>query len=139
MVELSSPLKYHMSDLIYYFGLGAGGKLGKQIALLGAIAAMAKGMLHEFDNDDNPTNSSIKKELAEFTTMIDMLERAYNPLIDTNPYLFAKARRIRKGVNIASVVAYSIISKHNLVSGNIMRSRLAEKFGGDRIKGYDDD
>ena len=50
MVELNTPLKFHMNDLVYYLGISSGGNLGKQISLLGAIAAMAKGMLYRFNS-----------------------------------------------------------------------------------------
>jgi hypothetical protein len=134
-IELNTPLKYHMNDLIYYLGISSGGNLGKQIALLGAIAAMAKGMLYRFNA---PQYKDMQEELDEFASLVDMLDKAYNPMIDSNPYLFPKARRIRKGVHIAEVLAYSIIEKHNLVSGNIMRARLVDAFGKERIKREDD-
>lgn len=140
MVELNTPLKYHMNDLVYYLGISSGGHLGKQIALLGAIAAMAKGMLYQFVGEQY---REIQDEIDEFVDLTDMLDKAYNPLLDTNPYLFPKARRIRKGVHITEVLAFSIIEKHNLVAGNIMRARLVDAFGKDRIKSperqYDSD
>lgn len=131
MVDITSPLKYHMNDLVYYLGVSSGGNLGKQISLLGAISAMAKGMLYTFNSDKD---KSIQEELDEFILLVDMLDKAYNPLIDTNPYMFPKARRIRKGVHTVEVLAYHIITVHNLVAGNIMRARLVDQFGKDRIK-----
>jgi hypothetical protein len=131
MVELNTPLKFHMNDLVYYLGISSGGNLGKQISLLGAIAAMAKGMLYRFNSIEF---KEIQDEIDEFVMLTDMLDKAYNPLIDSNPYMFPKARRIRKGVHIAEVLAFSIIEKHNLVAGNIMRARLVEQFGKERIK-----
>lgn len=120
-----------MNDLVYYLGISSSGSLGKQIALLGAISAMAKGMLYSFNSEkDKP----IQEELNEFALVVDMLDKAYNPLVDTNPYLFQKARRIRKGVHTVEVLAYHIITVHNLVTGNIMRARLVDQFGKDRIK-----
>lgn len=136
MVDITSPLKYHMNDLVYYLGVSSGGNLGKQISLLGAISAMAKGMLYTFNSEkDKP----IQEELDEFVLLVDMLDKAYNPLIDTNPYLFQKARRVRKGVHTVEVLAYHIISVHNLVAGNIMRARLVDQFGKDRIKTVPED
>jgi len=133
MVDITSPLKYHMNDLVYYLGISSGGHLGKQISLLGAMAAMAKGMLHAF-NSESEQDKEIQAELDEFVLAVDMLDMAYNPLIDTNPYLFQKARRVRKGVHTVEVLAYHIIANHNLVTGNIMRARLVDQFGKDRIK-----
>lgn len=88
MVELNlnTPLKYHMNDLVYYMGISTGGHLGKQIAYLGAIGAMTKGMLYKIDLPE------IHEEVDDFIAMVDMLEKAYNPMIDSNPYLFNKAR-----------------------------------------------
>jgi len=122
-----------MNDLVYYLGISSGGHLGKQISLLGAMAAMAKGMLYAF-NSESELDKEIQAELDEFILAVDMLDKAYNPLIDTNPYLFPKARRVRKGVHTVEVLAYHIISNHNLVTGNIMRARLVDQFGKDRIK-----
>ena len=122
-----------MNDLVYYLGISSGGHLGKQISLLGAMAAMAKGMLYAF-NSGSEQDNEIQAELDEFILVVDMLDKAYNPLIDTNPYLFPKARRVRKGVHTVEVLAYHILANHNLVTGNIMRSRLADQFGKDRIK-----
>jgi len=138
MVDITSPLKYHMNDLVYYLGISSGGNLGKQISLLGAISAMAKGMLYTFKSG-SITDTNLQAELDEFILLVDMLDKAYNPLIDTNAYLFQKARRVRKGVHIVEVLAYHIISQHNLVSGNIMRSRLVDQFGKDRIKTVPED
>jgi len=140
-----------MNDLVYYLGIASGGNLGKQIALLGAIAAMAKGMLYRFQPKTITENGKeifdpyhykpVQDEIDEFVTLVDMLDKAYNPLLDTNPYLFPKARRIRKGVHITEVLAFHIISEHGLVAGNIMRSKLADHFGKDRMIGgtTDDD
>jgi len=143
-----------MNDLVYYLGQSAGGNLGRQVALLGAIAAMAKGMLYRFqpvakiEKDENGNDylnpdiynyKPVQDEIDEFVMLTDMLDKAYNPLLDTNPYLFPKARRIRKGVHITEVLAFHIISEHGLVAGNIIRSKLAEHFGKDRSKGWDDD
>jgi hypothetical protein len=136
MVELNTPLKYHMNDLMYYLGMSSGGSLGKQIALLGAIAAMAKGMLYKFNSEEFKQDQA---EVDELIDLVDMLDRAHTPMVDTNPYMFVKARRLRKGVHIAEVLAYHIIEKHGLVAGNIMRSRLIEQFGKGRIKGMDDE
>jgi hypothetical protein len=133
MVDTASPLKYHMNDLVYYLGISSGGNLGKQISLLGAISAMASGMLYTF-NSDSKADVALQSELSEFVLLVDMLDKSYNPLIDTNPYLFQKARRVRKGVHTVEVLAYHIISHHNLVMGNIMRSRLMDHFGDGRIK-----
>jgi hypothetical protein len=138
MVDITSPLKYHMNDLVYDLGRASGGNLGRQISYLGAIAAMGKGMLYPF-NSDSETDKEIQAELDEFILLVDMLDKAYNPLIDTNPYLFQKARRVRKGVHTVEVLAYHIISRHNLVTGNIMRSRLVDQFGKDRIKTMPED
>lgn len=154
MVDLNTPLKYHMNDLVYYLGISSGGNLGKQIALLGAIAAMAKGMLYRFqpvdrhykDEDGNDCieydiyhYKPVQDEIDEFVSLTDMLDKAYNPLLDTNPYLFPKARRIRKGVHITEVLAFHIISEHGLVAGNVMRAKLAEQFGQGRMKQDDFD
>ena len=133
MVDITSPLKYHMNDLVYDLGRASGGHLGKQISLLGAIAAMAKGMLYAF-NSESKQHKEIQAELDEFILVVDMLDKAYNPLVDTNPYLFQKASRVRKGVHTVEVLAYHILANHNLVTGNVMRSRLADQFGKDRIK-----
>jgi len=130
MVDFNSPLKYHMNDLVYYLGIASGGDLGKQIKLLGAISSMAAGMLYRFPRDTYP---ELNEELDEFIEMVDMLDKSYTPMVDTNPYLFQKARRLRKGVHVTEVLAYHIITDHNLVAGNIMRSRLAEQFGKNRI------
>lgn len=144
MVELNTPLKYHMNDLVYYLGLSTGGHLGKQIAYLGSMGAMMKGMLYQFqptdrmkaDGDERyEVFQKIQAEIDEYIGLVDMLEKAYVPMLDTNPYLFNKARRVRKGVQIAEVLAFHIVTKHNLIAGNIMRQRLAEQFGKDRIKG----
>ena len=122
-----------MNDLVYDLGRASGGHLGRQISLLGAIAAMAKGMLYTF-NSDSEMDITLQAELDEFILLVDMIDKTYNPLIDTNPYLFQKARRVRKGVHTVEVLAFHIISRHNLVTGNIMRSRLVDQFGKDRIK-----
>jgi hypothetical protein len=138
MPQITSPLKYHMNDLVYYLGMSAGGHLGKQIAYLGAISAMAKGMMYNLnpqiknsDGDviDNPT----VVELDTFIAAVDLLDRAYVPSFDTNPYLFHKARRIRKGLQVVEALGYHILSENELIAGNIMRARLAEQFGKDRI------
>jgi len=131
MVDLNTPLKFHMNDLVYYLGISSGGPLGKQISLLGDISVMAKGMLYRFNS---PDFKDIQDELDEFVALADMLDKAYKPMIDSNPYMFQKAYRIRKGIRITKVLAFSIIEKHNLVAGNIMRARLVEQFGKERIK-----
>ena len=145
MVDLNNPLKYHMNDLVYYLNLSTGGNLGKQISYLGAIGAMAKGMLHPFRPERAPDEKTaasyqrLQDEVDEFVEMVDMLDKAYRPMLDTNPYLFQKASRVRKGVQIAEVIAFHIIGENNLIAGNIMRARLVDKFGKDRIKGADGD
>jgi hypothetical protein len=145
MVDLNNPLKYHMNDLVYYLNLSTGGNLGKQISYLGAIGAMAKGMLHPFRPERAPDEKTVvsyqrlQDEVDEFVEMVDMLDKAYRPMLDTNPYLFQKASRVRKGVQIAEVIAFHIIGENNLIAGNIMRARLVDKFGKDRIKGADGD
>ena len=156
MVEFNTPLKYHMNDLVYYYGVSTGGSLSKQIAFLCAIGAMMKGMMYMYSPDAPDVieglksidskkrdaaekiaegNRKIQSEIDTYIKMTDMLSMAHSPLIDSNPYLFKKAARIRKGVNIAAVLGFHIIEKHNLVAGNIIRGRLAEHFGKDRIKG----
>ena len=128
-LTINTPLKYHMNDLVYYMGMSTAGHLGKQIAYLGAIGAMMQGMMYKIQVP------AVRAEVDEFVALVDMLDKAYNPLIDTNPYLFNKARKIRKGVNIAKVLGFSIIAENNLISGNLMRARLMDQFGKDRIKG----
>jgi hypothetical protein len=128
-VNINTPLKYHMNDLVYYLGMSTGGNLGKQIAYLGAIGAMAKGMLYKINDKE------IQDEIDEFVDLVDMLDRAYTPMIDSNQYLFSKARRIRKGVHIAEVLCFHIITKDNLIAGNMMRAKLMEQFRQDQIKG----
>jgi hypothetical protein len=124
---------------VYYLGISSGGNLGKQIALLGAISSMAKGMLYRFkphDSYPDAVNASYKKiqdGVDELILLTDMLDKYYVPMLDTNPYMFQKARRLRKGVHITEVLAFSIIEEHNLVSGNIMRARLVDQFGKKRI------
>jgi hypothetical protein len=146
MVELNTPLKYHMNDLVYYLGISAGGNLGKQIAILGDIAAMAKGMLYQFQPKENSKDDpeivsynksvqAIQDEIDELVDMVDSIERAYTPNLDSNPYLFNRARRVRKAIRISKVMAFNLVTKHNLISGNIMRARLVDAFGKDRIKG----
>jgi len=156
MVEFNTPLKYHMNDLVYYYGVSTGGNLGKQIGYLCAWGAMMKGMLYKYDPDDariieemngiderkkrdaslqRQSYLRIQNEVDTFIKLTDLLSQAYFPLIDTNPYLFKRASRIRKGVNIAAVLGFHIIEEHNLVAGNIIRGRLAEHLGKDRIKG----
>jgi len=148
MVDVNTPLKYHMNDLVYYLGASTGGSLGKQISFLGAIGAMTKGMLYKYNPDDPRIQSDpklrgeflrIQTEVNTFVGMVDLLSSAYFPLIDTNPYLYKRAARVRKGVQIAQVFAYHLIEQHNLVSGNMIRGKLAEHFGADRIKGMTDD
>lgn len=139
MTDTSSPLKYHMNDLVYYLGISTGGNLGKQISYLGSIAAMAKGMTYEFDNPNVPEQAQLQSEIDDLVNVVDMLERAYRPMYDTNQYLFQRARVIRKGVQIAEVLAFHIISKHNLIAGNIIRARMANEFGKSRRDHLHDD
>ncbi len=127
-----------MNDLVYYLGIATGGHLGKQIAYLGAISAMAKGMTYTIKNEEDVS------EIEAFISAVDMLDKAYVPSFDTNPYLFHKARRIRKGIQVIEAFAYHLLTKHELIAGNVMRARLAEQFGKGRIlqsdspEGYDD-
>jgi hypothetical protein len=127
-----------MNDLVYYLGLSTGGHLGKQIAYLGAISAMAKGMMYNLQPEikdhtgiliENPT----VVELDTFIAAVDALDKSYVPSFDTNPYLFHKARRVRKGLQVVEALAYHILTENELIAGNVMRARLAEQFGKDRI------
>lgn len=138
-----------MNDLVYYLGQSTTGSLKNRLACLGQIGSMMKGMLYEYDPDNPALAGSTKpgdiglrqsyvqmqEEVDTYITMVDLVDHRYTPLMDTNPYLYKQASRVRKGAEICSVLAYHIIAKHNLVSGNIMRARLAEHFGQDRIKG----
>lgn len=144
-IDLNTPLKYHMNDLVYYLGMSTGGNLGKQIAYLGAIGAMMKGMLYRFTPESVTGKSSedefqrrqyakLQDQIDTFVIMVDMISKAYTPMMDSNPYMFNHARRIRKAVHIAEVLAFHIIEKNGLVSGNMMRARLVDQFGKDRIK-----
>ncbi len=134
----NSPLKYHMNDLVYYLGIATGGNLGKQIAYLGAIAAMAKGMLYTLPKT-NEKGETIRNyvELETFIQSVDILDKAYLPAFDTNPYLFHKARKIRKGVQVVEALAYHILTENDLISGNVIRAKLAEQFGKNRIIGQE--
>lgn len=133
-LNINTPLKYHMNDLVYYLGMGTAGHIGKQIAYLGAIGAMMKGMTYRIEG-----LPIVHAEIDEFIEMVDTLDKAYVPMIDTNPYLFTKARKLRKGVNVAKVLGFHIITTNGLISGNLMRARLMDQFGQGRIKGGDMD
>lgn len=154
-MDVNTPLKYHMNDLVYYYGQSTGGALGKRIAYLEAMGAMMKGMLYQFDPDHPDLQGEgnfkgvqkawlreqyarIQNEVDTYILMVDLVSKRHNPLMDTNPYLFKQANRVRKGVQICGVFAYHIIEEHNLVSGNMIRAKLANHFGEGRIKGLEE-
>lgn len=124
----TSPLQYHMNDLVYYLGLNVGGSIDKQIAIMERMAAMATGMSH---NADEQT----KAEVKEFTDAVMFMRSQYIPALDTNPYLVLPIRRMKIGINVLSAYAFFLVDKHKFITGNIMRSRLVDQFGKDRYIG----
>jgi hypothetical protein len=127
-MSYTTPLQYHMNDLVYYLGLNVGGSIDKQIAIMERMAAMATGMSHASDDET-------KAEVKEFTDAIMFLRSNYIPALDTNPYLVLPIRRMKIAVNVLSAYAFFLVDKHKLITGNVMRARLVDHFGKDRYMG----
>jgi len=127
-MSFTSPLQYHMNDLVYYLGLNVGGSIDKQIAILERMAAMATGMTYAADADT-------KAEVKEFTDAVMFLRSQYLPPLDTNPYLILPTRRMKIALNVLSAYAFFLVDHHKFITGNLMRARLVDHFGKDRYMG----
>lgn len=127
-MSFTSPLQYHMNDLVYYLGINVGGSIDKQIAILERMAAMATGMTHS-------SEAETKAEVKEFADAIMFLRTQYVPPLDTNPYMILPARRMKIALNVLSAYAFFLVDKHKFITGNLMRARLVDHFGKDRYMG----
>jgi hypothetical protein len=128
-MSFTSPLQYHMNDLVYYLGLNVGGSIDKQIAILERMAAMATGMTH------GSADETIKAEVKEFSDAVMFLRSQYLPPLDSNPYLILPTRRMKIALNVISAYAFFLVDSHKLITGNLMRARLVDHFGKDRYMG----
>ena len=129
----TSPLQYHMNDLVYYLGLNTGGNIDKQISILERMASMAKGMTLRREGLDDENYKLQVAEIDEFIEMTTFLRSRYLPMMDTNQFLIPQTRRMKQAVNIVATRAFFIVNDYKLVSGNAMRARLMNIYGKDRI------
>lgn len=128
MTTITSPLQYHMNDLVYYLGLNVGGSFDKRISILESMAAMATGMTIK-------ESGVAREEIDEFTQAVMILRKSYYPAMDTNQYLIAQRRKMSIALNIVSARAFFLVDQYRLISGSMVRSKLIQHFGSGRVMG----
>jgi hypothetical protein len=137
-MAISSPLQYHMNDLIYYLNMSFGGSIDKRISLLEGIAAMAKGMTTGTRSTDDKT-VEMKANIQDLWDGTMLLRTRYFPAMDSNPYLVPQTRKMKIALTITEALAFFIIDEYKLITGSMIRSRLLALYGKDRYKGEIED
>jgi len=133
-MAISSPLQYHMNDLIYYLNMSFGGTIDKRISLLEGIAAMAKGMTTGTHSTDDKT-LEMKANIQDLWDGTMLLRTRYFPAMDSNPYLVPQTRKMKIALTVTEALAFFIIDEYKLITGSMIRSRLLSLYGKDRYKG----